>query len=333
MPCCSSRAPRSSVAADPDEVARHRRRVEAGRDESFADALALGELRREVVAGIAERCSCDPRGGSGDRRRRPARIEHCGGRRSCDRVPDPERGVAEGLRHRSQHDQVRALAEPGHDGLAAVLDVGLVDDHRSVGMAPRELDELGRRGDSTSWVVGVTAPDQARAVSAVRSQDRIGAGEHRGDAVERVGRRDDRGRPSRGEVGTRTEQDEIVRSRADHDLVPCHLGAALARDVRCRRFAKIAVGPVGIRIEGCKALGERDLGDARECRRVLVELQHLGRSEAMPCGDLRHGGRPRVGGEAVWELDRGRPSAHSGRYDGCSRAVSNRPVFRHATVR
>ena len=214
--------PRAEIvlAADPDEVARHRRRVEAGRDEGLADALALGELRREVVAGIAERCSGDPRGGSGDRRRRPARLEHCSGRRSCDRVPDPERGVAERLRHRSQHDQVRALAEPGHDGLAAVLDVGLVDDHRSVGMALRELDELGRRGDGARWVVGVAAPDQARAVSAVRPEDRIGAGEQRRDAVERVGRRDDRGRPPRREVGARTEQDEIVRSRADDDLLP-----------------------------------------------------------------------------------------------------------------
>ena len=40
----------------------------------------------------------------------------------------------------------------------------------------------------------------------------------------------------------------------------------------------------------------------------------------MPCGDLRHGGRPRVGGEAVRELDRGGTSARSGRYVGCSRA-------------
>ena len=184
------------LAADPDEVARRRRRVEAGRDERVADALALGDLRREVVARVAQRRSGDARGGRGDRRRRPARLEHGSRRRSCDRVPDPERGVAERLRHRSQHDQVRALVEPGHDGLAAVLDVGLVDDDRSVGMAPRELDELGRRGHVARRVVRVAAPDQARAV-APSAPDRIGAGEQRRDAVERVGRRDDRRRPPR----------------------------------------------------------------------------------------------------------------------------------------
>ena len=137
------------LAADPDEVARHRRSVEAGRDERVADALALGELGREVVARVAERRSRDARGRGGDRRRSPARLEHGGRCGSGDRVADAERGVAERLRHRPQHDQVGALGEPGDDGLAAVLDVGLVDDDRCLGVAPRELDELGRGGDGT----------------------------------------------------------------------------------------------------------------------------------------------------------------------------------------
>ena len=214
--------PRAEVvlAADPDEVARNRRRIEPGRDECVTDALALGQLPGEVVARVAERGCGDAGGGRGDRRRRSPRLEHRGRCGSCNRVPDPERCVAEGLRHRAQDDQVGALVEPWDDGLAAVLDVRLVDHDRRFGMAPRELDELRRRGHDARRVVRVAAPDQACAVGAIRADDGIGTREHRRDAVERVGRRDDRRRSPRREEGAGAEQDEVVGAGADDDLVP-----------------------------------------------------------------------------------------------------------------
>ena len=99
--------PRAEIvlAADPDEVARNRRCIEPGRDKGVADALSLGELPREVVARVAERGGRDAGSRRRDRRRCSAGLEHSGRCRSCDRIPDPERGVAEGLRHRSQHDR------------------------------------------------------------------------------------------------------------------------------------------------------------------------------------------------------------------------------------
>ena len=47
------------------------------------------------------------------------------------------------------------------------IDVGLVDDDRRIGMATRELEELGRGSNGTRRVVGVAAPDDARTVRAV----------------------------------------------------------------------------------------------------------------------------------------------------------------------
>ena len=312
MPCCSRLRAEIVLAADPDEVARNGRRVEPGRNEGVADALSLGELPGEVVARVAKRGCGDAGGRRGDRRGRSPRLQHRGRCRSRNRVPDAERGVAEGLRHRAQHDQVGALVEPWDDGLAAVLDVGLVDHDRCLGVAPRELDELGRRGHDARRVVRVAAPDEACAVGAVSAGDGIRAREHRRDAVQRVGRRDDRRRSPRLQEGAGAQQDEIVGARADDDLVRRHLGAALAGDVRRRGLAELAVGPVGIRVEGREALRQRDLRNAGQRRRVLVELQDLGRGKAVPGCDLRHRGSPRVGGEAVRERDRDRTSARSG---------------------
>ena len=169
-----------------------RSRDEAGCDEGFADPLTLGELGGEVVAGVAERCRGDTSRRCGDRRGSSTGVEQRGGCWSGDGVADAERGVTERLRHRAQHDQVRALVEPGDDGLAAVLDVGLVDDDRGLGVAPRELDELGRGGNDARRVVGVAAPDEARAVGTVRTfrsvctvraRDGIAAGQQRRDAL------------------------------------------------------------------------------------------------------------------------------------------------------
>ena len=65
MPCASSsRAEIVARVRDPDEVARPRRRVEAGRDERGADPLALGDLGVEVVARLAQRGGGDARRGA-----------------------------------------------------------------------------------------------------------------------------------------------------------------------------------------------------------------------------------------------------------------------------
>ena len=157
------------VGPQPDEVARGRGDVEAGGGQRGAHPLSLGDLGGDVVARIAERGRRDARRRSGDGRGRPSRLEHGRGRRRGDREPDPEGRVAEGLRHRAQDDQVRALVEPRDDGLAAVLDVRLVDDDRRLGVATGELDELRRRGDDARRVLGIAAPEQARALGSRRT--------------------------------------------------------------------------------------------------------------------------------------------------------------------
>ena len=305
MPWASSRAPSSSSCPQPDEVARDRGDVEARGGQRGAHPLSLGDLGGDVVARIAERGRGDPCRGSGDGGGRPARLEHRRGRGRGDREPDPQGRVAEGLRHRAQDDQVGALVEPRDDRLAAVLDVGLVDDDRRLGVAPGELDELRRRGDDARRVAGIAAPEQARALGL---DGRIGPGQERRDAVERVGRRDDRRRPARREEGAGAEQDEVVGARPDHHLLPAHLAAGIAADVRRRGFAQVPIRPRGVLVQRGEALRQRHLGDTRQRRHVLVELQHLHGVEAVARCHLRHRCGPRVGRVRVRERDRARPA-------------------------
>src|SRR5207342_3272059 len=83
------------LAADPDEVARDRRRIVPGCNECVTDALALRQLPGEVVARVAKRGCGDAGGGRRDRCGRSPRLQQSGRRRRCNRVPDSERCEAE----------------------------------------------------------------------------------------------------------------------------------------------------------------------------------------------------------------------------------------------
>ena len=240
MPCCLEARAEVVVGSDPDEVARRRGRVEAGRDERGAHALALGDLRVEVVARVAERRGGDARRGGGDRSRRAARLEHGGRRGRRDGIADAER----------RRSRTPSTSSAGRSGSGTRRATGRpISPPYSTYASSTTTAALGcRRASSTSSAAGVhlpgrvvrvAAPDQARAVRP--RADRSAPCEQRRDAVERVGRRDDRRRAAGREVRARAEQDEVVRAGADDDLLPADVGAALARDVRGRGLAQLAV--------------------------------------------------------------------------------------------
>ena len=186
------------VRAQPDEVAVRLRAVVAGGDERRAHALALGDGRLDVEARLPQRGRRDPRRGRRDARRRPAPLELGGGLRRRDRVADAQRGEAERLRERPQHDQVRQLGDERHAGDAGELPVRLVDDDRRLRVCARESGDLGGVAQLAGRVVRVADPDQ---VGAVRLGHDLGALELRRDPVEAVRRREDRRAPAGGEEG------------------------------------------------------------------------------------------------------------------------------------
>ena len=137
----------------------------------------------------------------------------------------PQRGEPERLRHRPHGDQIGELGEPRHDRVAAELDICLVHDDDGLGVSARELDQLGGRCHGTGRVVRVAAPDQARPLRRLAA---VGAGEVRGDAIQRVGGLEDRGAAAGPEERARAEQDEIVGPGTDHDLLPADVLAEVA---------------------------------------------------------------------------------------------------------
>ncbi len=103
------------------------RAVVAGRDESGAHPLSLGDRLGDVDTRIAQGCCADPCRRTADARRRTAQLELGRSLRRGDRPADAKRSEAERLRERAQDDQVRLLGEQRHAGRARVLVVGLVD--------------------------------------------------------------------------------------------------------------------------------------------------------------------------------------------------------------
>ena len=131
------------------------------------------------------------------------------------------------------------------------------------------------------------------------------------------------------EVGARAEQDQVVGARADHDLLPVDVGPTSPRDVARGRLAQLPVRPVGVLVQRREALGERHLRDTRQRRRVLVELQHLCRGEAVAGGHLGDARRPGVRRELVRERDRvGPPPECPWRGRRVVRAVVTMPPYR-----
>ncbi len=102
-------------------------RREPERAQRRSEPLALFEHRRDVGR-IGERRDRERRRQRRDRRRRLARVQ-LGGDVGCgERVADARAREPEELREGAEHDH--AVVEQRHRGLAAVLEVRLVDDER-----------------------------------------------------------------------------------------------------------------------------------------------------------------------------------------------------------
>ena len=130
-----------------------RERREADRGERRREPLALLDRRRHVGR-VGERGDRERGRERRDRRRRLARVQLGRELARGERVPDPRAGERERLRERPQHDHV-AVVDQRDRGLAAVLEVRLVDDERPrVGQRPQLAVGLFGRHVNVSAAAG-----------------------------------------------------------------------------------------------------------------------------------------------------------------------------------
>ena len=128
-------------------------------------------------------------------------------------------------------------------------------------------DELARADGLSRGVVRVAAPDQVGAPDLLAH---VRAGELARLLVDDVRRVRDGRPPARRKKRARAEVDDLVGTGSDHDLAPVQTA-----DVARRRLAQRAVLAVRVLVQVREALRERDLRDAGERRRVLVEADDL----------------------------------------------------------
>ena len=220
-PCRSSRS-----------RARGRRRP--GRRGSWCATRAAARPSARSAAASRSRSSITGAGvgrrgerGDGERGRRASRRARAPGGRSAprrrlargERVADPRAGEAEEP-WRTCAARSTPSSSSGERGLAAVLEVRLVDDERP-GVGQRPSSPVGLFGRHAKVSTGSDVAD-------------LGAGELRGDPVERVRRRlRDRDRVARPGEGARAEQDQVVGARAEHDVV--RRDAVVVGDRRAQR--------------------------------------------------------------------------------------------------
>ena len=215
----SCRAPRGS---------RDRRRASARRTRSRSAMVASTSSSR-----LPQRRRRDPRGGRGHARRGAAQLELRRGLRRRDRVADAQRGEAERLRERSQHDQVRLLGDQRHAGGAGELEVRLVDDDGRVRVLARDRRDLVHDRAARRSGCSGCRPRSGRRRPAPSTTSAPSSCDD--DPVEPyVGGEIAARRPGR-EVRLRAERDQLVRAGADDDLL------GLDAAVRRGRRAELAV--------------------------------------------------------------------------------------------
>ena len=188
-------------------------------------------------------------------------------------------------------------------------------------VAPRTLDDLLRVDPCPERVVRVADPVQVGV--------RVGAGDltaadGRRDAVDGIGRRVDRSTRPWPEEHLAEQQDEVVRPRSDDDVL------GLRARVRRRGLAELPIRPVRIGVDRRHASRERDLRDAGEWWRVLVELQNGLRRQAVPRRDLGDRGCPCVRRELRADglrlLPRGAHAATAAAWSGSPSARARGPT-------
>src|SRR5580765_4256172 len=235
------------------------------------NALALLEERADFGRGL-QRSDRKRRRERRQRRRMLALVQLRRDIAACEGVSHPRAGEPEHLRERAQHDH--AFLDQACRRVPRVLEVRLVDDERP---RCRELAELTRR------IVRPTADRQHRMLVAD-----LGACDPDGDLEHRIGRIVcDRDPVTRTCECTSDEQDQVVRARAEDDVLRRDTG------VVGDRLLEPGVAAVRVRVDARQLLGER-FGPCRRQevrRRVAVETDDPGDVQAGPSRDLLRRGR------------------------------------------
>ena len=228
-PCRSSASPsaRGSSTGTKRKFAVDGKRLEPERAQRAREALAFlhdrAHVRRRLERGERER-----RGQRRDGTRRLPFVQLARGVRVGDRVAHPRGRERERLRERADHDH--AVVDQTDRGLAAVLEIRLVDDERP---------SLRQRIERAGRVVRPAAERQHGIVVAD-----LRAREPRADPEERVRRLvGDRDRVTGTCEGARAEQDQVVRARAEHDVLRADAG--VARD----RVDELRIAAVRVRVD------------------------------------------------------------------------------------
>ena len=171
-------------------------------------------------------------------------------------------------------DEVRQLVHPRHDRLAAELEVRLVaHDDRPAGSLARSRRSPRCASSSPGRIVRIAEPMEIRLG---RRLDELRTAKLRRNAVHRVGRRRIRGAEARPEEHRRKQQDEIVGAGARPRRSP-----ARGRSTPAAASSSPLIGAVRVLVQPGHALGERYLWHTGKWRRVLVELEYLGRAQPM----------------------------------------------------
>ena len=145
MPWRSSASPSARAVVDGhvEEVRVRLERREPERAQRRRRAARAPRAPARTSGGVGERRERERGRERRDRRRRLARVQLGGDVARGERVADARAREPEQLRERAQHDD--AVVEQRHGGLAAVLEVRLVDDER-----PRVRERAERRRSGCS---------------------------------------------------------------------------------------------------------------------------------------------------------------------------------------
>ena len=243
---------------------KRRQRLEAERAQSRREPLALGDRRGDV----GRRPPRDRRARAPPRSSTPARA--AGARSARRRAPS--------RRFRSRHAPTRARTPSRTSGRRSRL-------RRSAGAPSRPPYSKYASSTTRGRAAGMStiAPDglcgRQTKVSTGSVVADVGAGDPGGDAVERVRRLVAIATRSPGAgVGPRAQHQDVVGSRAEHDVL--RLDAVVVGD--CAQELREAAVPV--RLDPLECLGDRLRPGRRRRvgRRVPVEAKHVLRGDSGP---------------------------------------------------
>ena len=265
------------VGSNEDEVRRRRLAVVAGGGESARSrsrsAMVASTSPRRGAQAAAPIAAAGPEIGAGARRSvRSADVSGCANAK-------PTRSAA----RPNAFESVRTTTRFGNWSTHRAADRAPYSTYASstttivFGLRSGERDDLLGLHPRAGRVVEVAEPAEVGVFGWPRH---VGTVQRRRDPVERVRRRVDRRPRARPEKRLSQQKDQVVRARADDDVLGRQPG------IRRSDLAERAVCPVRVLVEPRHALGERHLRHARQRRRVLVELENGLARDAVALGDL-----------------------------------------------